>query len=591
MIQSIIFSLKVTWNVDKKRLLYELLYNIIKQFFNVFYGVYLLRIVLVNIETKKSIHTIIAVLLFMVFLNILFYLLNNYYKEVYLPCFDTKINEYIYEKTARTASSVPFDDYNQPDFLDKYKRIVENTGSKIQDIINSLGTLSGLVYALIMVAVYVVRVDVWAIFLAVFPLIYSYFISDRSEKYKFNLNQLITTPNRKKEFGRRVFYLPQYAKEIKITKISEVIKKIYDESVDEIINQYKTRGWKIAFLKFVELSISDVFIVMLPIAYVAIRMLTGASLMIGDFIGIAQSITYFSWDLEWFFDTVVDIKSASFYIKEYQNFMIEHDIKHKDNNIIFNNLDNDTFNEITFENVSYAYPGTPDGNYALENVTFSIKKGEKIAIVGENGAGKTTLVYLLINLLKCSKGNIKINGININEIDHETLKSFFGVVMQDFHLYPLSVRENVSVNGPLEDDKIWAALKHMKLDALISDLDQQLTHEFFDEGLELSGGQKQKLAITRAIANQYPFIIMDEPTSALDPISELEIYKLILQYASERTLVFISHRLATTHFVDRIFVLKNGKIIETGNHEQLMALKGYYYELYTAQSSQFKEIQ
>jgi ATP-binding cassette subfamily B protein len=587
MLQSIVFSLKLTWKVDKKRLLYELIYNIIKQVFNVFYGVYFLRIILVSIETEKNIHKVIAVLFFMLFLNILFYLVNNHYKEVYLPCFDTKIKEYLYENIAKTATSVTFDNYNQPDFIDKYKRIIENTGPKVQNIIFSLGTISGLLIALIMVAVYVVRVDIWAIFLSIFPLIYSYFISEKSEKYKFNLEQLNTTPNRKKDFCRRAFYLPQYAKEIKISKISEVINKMYVESVNEIVNNHKTKGKIIAFFNFVEFCISDVFIVMLPIAYVAVRMLTGSSLLIGDFIGIAQSITYFSWDLEWFFDTVVDIKSASFYIKEYQSFMNDHANVHIDFNPAINNLNNETFNEITFENVSYLYPGTHDGNYAIKDVSFSIKKGEKIAIVGENGAGKTTLIYLLINLLKCTNGIIKINGVDINKINTETLKNFFGIVTQDFHIYPLTIRENISINGPLEDNKVWDALKYMKLDTIITDLDQQLTHEFSDEGIELSGGQKQKLAITRVIANQYPFIIMDEPTSALDPVSELELYKLILQYASNRTLVFISHRLATTHFVDRILVMKNGKIIETGNHDQLMALKGYYYELYTTQSNQF----
>jgi len=143
--------------------------------------------------------------------------------------------------------------------------------------------------------------------------------------------------------------------------------------------------------------------------------------------------------------------------------------------------------------------------------------------------------------------------------------------------------------GPLDDEVLWAAIRKVGLQNRISDLDSPLTREFSDEGLELSGGEQQRLALTRVIANNYPFIILDEPTSALDPITEQEIYQLLFQAVSDKTLLFISHRLSTTRFVDRILVLKDGTIVEAGSHQELMEKNGYYHYLYTLQRNMYRE--
>lgn len=589
MLHAVSLSLNTAWKLDKLRVIYEILYNLIKQFFNVFYGVYFLRIILVYVETGRELLSIFFVLCFMLFVNLCFYLINNYFKEVYLPRFDVKLKQYVYEKTVTIASGIPYDVYNQPEFLDLYKRVLDNTAAGMKTVIESLGTMSGLIVALGMVAFYVVQVDVFAILLSIFPLIYSYFISEKSEIYRFKLKKITTLSERKKDYARRVFYLPQYAKELKMTSIAREIRRIYDEGTEEKIFQHKKIGKKIALLRFIELCIGDVFIVMLPVAYVACKVLLGSSLMIGDFIGIAQSITYFSWDLEWFFSMIVDIKSASLALGEYDEYIRKYTSGAEEKKEHLAVPDGSEPFSLVCEDVAYAYPGKPEGEYALHDVSFTVRQGEKIAVVGENGAGKSTLVYLLMHLLSSTKGAIRLNGRDLNDFSSEELKSFFGAVLQDFHLYPLSVRENISVNGPLDDETLWSAIHKVGLDDSITDLDLPLTREFSDEGLELSGGQQQRLALTRVIANGYPFIILDEPTSALDPITEQEIYRLIFEAAADKTLLFISHRLSTTRFVDRILVLKDGTIAEEGNHRELMEKKGYYHYLYTLQENMYRE--
>ncbi len=588
MLKAIGLSIKTAWKIDKTRVFYEIVYNLVKQFFNVFYGVYFLRTILVYVETGRDLYSIFLILCFMLTVNIIFYFLNNYFKEVYLPRFEIEINQYIYEKIVTRTSQVPYDLYLQPEFLDKYKRVLDNTVPNIQKILSALGTMSGLIIALFMVAAYIIQVDPFAILLSVFPLLYSYFISKKGEIYQFKLNQKTTHANRKKEYARRIFYLPQYAKEIKMTSISKAIQNIYDEAVKENIRQYKEIGKKITLFRFVELCIGDVFIIMLPVAYVAVRILMGSSFMIGDFIGIAQSITYFSWDLEWFFDMILEIMSASLYIGEYEAYMKAEEKEDIQEKSADESADLSSFS-LVCQDVAYAYSGSREGIYALHDIHLTIRQGEKIAIVGENGAGKTTLVYLLMHMLSCTKGTIRLNDRDLDDFAPDQLKRFFGVVLQDFHLYPLSVRENICVNGSIDDDTLWSAIHKMGLQGCITDLDVRLTKEFSDDGLELSGGQQQKLALTRVIANPYPFIILDEPTSALDPITEQEIYQMMFQAVTGKTLLFISHRLATTRFVDRILVLKDGTIIEEGSHQQLMDARGYYHSLYTLQENMYRE--
>lgn len=454
--------------------------------------------------------------------------------------------------------------------------------------------MCGLIVALSMVAVYVVRVDIFAILLSIVPLLFSCFISEKSEIYQFKLNKITTLSERKKDYARRVFYLPQYAKELKMTSISREVQRIYDEGTGEKVFQYKKIGRRIALLRFIEWCIGDVFIIMMPVVYVAVRALMGASLMIGDFVGIAQSITYFSWDLEWFFNMIVEIKSASLYIGEYEEYKKKYNPNEESEKVLEQEncptgMDEQTPFSLVCNNVAYAYHGMPEEEYALHDINITIQQGEKVAIVGENGAGKTTLVYLLMHILSSTKGTIQLNGKDLNDFAPDQLKNFFGAVLQDFHLYPLSVRENICINGPLDDEVLWAAIRKVGLQNRISDLDSPLTREFSDEGLELSGGEQQRLALTRVIANNYPFIILDEPTSALDPITEQEIYQLLFQAVSDKTLLFISHRLSTTRFVDRILVLKDGTIVEAGSHQELMEKNGYYHYLYTLQRNMYRE--
>lgn len=246
---------------------------------------------------------------------------------------------------------------------------------------------------------------------------------------------------------------------------------------------------------------------------------------------------------------------------------------------------------INFDNVSFKYPKSKEN--ILENCSFEIKNGETVALVGKNGAGKSTIVKLLCKFYKPTKGNIYINGININDIDTKTYYKILSPTFQDFRLFPFRISENISANLLDEitncqrekmDESFYLLNLKSWIEKLINKEDTFLTFLFSKNSVEPSGGIGQKLALSRSMVHEGKFFIMDEPTSALDPRSEQEIFEKMLDISKGQTSLFISHRLSSTKYADRIIVCDNKKITENGNHEKLMKDDGLYKKMYLSQA-------
>ena len=231
----------------------------------------------------------------------------------------------------------------------------------------------------------------------------------------------------------------------------------------------------------------------------------------------------------------------------------------------------------------------------LKDIHFTIHKGEKIAIVGLNGAGKTTLVKLMCGLYHATGGTVLLDGVDINMFGGEALFALYSVVFQDIYLLPVTIAENISMQRAEDIDwpKLERVAAHAGLDALVQTLTQgfatKLVKSVSPDAVDLSGGQKQRLAIARALYKNGQVVILDEPTSALDPIAESEIYEKYNELIQGKTAIFISHRLASTRFCDKIYLLEHGQIVESGTHDQLMAQGGRYAELYEVQSQYYQE--
>lgn len=261
--------------------------------------------------------------------------------------------------------------------------------------------------------------------------------------------------------------------------------------------------------------------------------------------------------------------------------------------MIYGNRELDLTNgfEIEFNNVSFKYPKSDI--YALKQINLKISNGEKLAVVGRNGSGKTTFIKLLCRLYDVDEGEILINGINIKEYTRDSLNKLYSIVFQDYKILSLTVADNISANDECDKDMLNSALDKANIKDRIEAMPQKektyLYKDLDNLGVEISGGEAQKLALARALYKNSPIVILDEPTAALDPIAENEIYSRFNSFVENKTAIYISHRLSSCAFCDRIAVFDNAELVETGTHNELISANGRYVELWNAQASYYLE--
>lgn len=255
------------------------------------------------------------------------------------------------------------------------------------------------------------------------------------------------------------------------------------------------------------------------------------------------------------------------------------------------NVNFDSVDSIEFKNVSFTYPSAEKST--INNMSFKVNKGENIAVVGENGAGKTTAVKLLCGLYYPTSGDILVNGKSSLDFSSDSYFNLFSAVFQDYYFMPMTIVENVCTTSDYDSERLYSAFEKAgianKINTLPDKEKSYMIKDVYKDAVDFSGGEKQKLLLAKAIYKNAPVLILDEPTAALDPIAENELYLKYNEMTSGKISFFISHRLSSTRFCDRILFIKDGRIAESGTHEELMALKGSYYRMYQIQSYYYKE--
>lgn len=251
-------------------------------------------------------------------------------------------------------------------------------------------------------------------------------------------------------------------------------------------------------------------------------------------------------------------------------------------------FDDDKF-EIEFKNVSFKYPASD--TYALQNVNLKIENSEHLAVVGRNGSGKTTFIKLMCRLYDVTDGEILINGVNIKEYSKESITKLYSVVFQDFKIFSIPLRDNICANEKYDGNRLYACLDNSNIADRVEHLpDRENTYLYKDidkNGVEISGGEAQKLALARALYKNSPVVILDEPTAALDPVAENEIYSRFNSFVQGKTAIYISHRLSSCVFCTRIAVFDKAHLVETGTHQELLNAGGKYSELWNAQAKYY----
>jgi len=386
-------------------------------------------------------------------------------------------------------------------------------------------------------------------------------------------------------FGKELYMNPEKAKDVRIYSQNTVAEKM----LDKLISHERDNQSDITKMALYP-AIAQIIIGLANAVcylFVAIKALFGA-FVVGD---IVQYVAVLSRLGEGLQELMYILSDNEVYCTHLQNLFEYLDLPnhmYQGSLTVEKRDDNEYY--VEFRNVSFRYPNTD--TYVLRHVNLKFKVGEKLAVVGMNGAGKTTFIKLMCRLYEPTEGEILLNGVNIKKYDYDEYMSIFSVVFQDFRLFSFSLGQNISASASYDSEKVIECLKKAgfaeRLNSLPNDLDTFLYKDIDADGVEISGGEAQKLALARALYKNTPFIILDEPTAALDPISEYEVYSKFNEITRTKTAIYISHRLASCRFCDKIAVFHEGNIIQIGSHEELLAdSKGKYYELWNAQAQYY----
>lgn len=483
-----------------------------------------------------------------------------------------------------------FKNTEDPEVLNKIKSVMNavmsnNTG--VEGVYHTLLGLFGRLTAFVGYISIVLFLSPWILLFLIINVLISYALTMRVKKYEYSQKEKAADKDRRTFYVFDTMYNFAYGKDIRIYDLKNILidkfKKFRGERID-ISNDVQEKQLKVKIVDVILLVIRECVVY----GYLIYNVLfTGMG--IGDFTMYFSTINGFGDWMKGILDDLAYIKAQNMYLDDMREFLeIKSEDKEKTRDIPI-----DSSYEIEFKNVSFKYPKTD--KYIYKNLSLKIKKGQRLAIVGINGAGKTTFVKLLCRLYEPTSGEILINGVNIKDFSKEEYYKILSVVFQDIKTFAFTVAENVSLENLEEVDRekvlhcIEKAGVGDKINSLQKGIDTSLLKILDGEGVELSGGENQKLALARALYKNGKIVILDEPTSALDAVAEYNIYKGFDELIGDKTAIYISHRLASTKFCDVIAFFENGEIVEYGTHEELLKKNGKYSDMFNIQAQYYKE--
>lgn len=549
----------------------------------------------------KNYNGAISLVFIMVFsiwlINMVYQACNQVFKQYADPSRDETR-----KRTARKTFKMEYEEFEKEDTLLAFRRIHNgeiSSGSvsdQLQNIYYFFERLVKIVFALAFLIILVVQavlgsrgnileiVLMTAILIALFGLSFwvNFIISQKINEQNVMINRQNEKGNAEGMYMGVVTENERYAKDFRLYGLQDYwLEKIKKIGIGRRFTEYgifvgRNRA-KFSFV--VQLLAGYIYI------YVSVMAMSG-SISTGDVLMYAGAIITMMTSVQDAILKYTEIGYNNEYLKLYEEF-IKRPNMHYDGTLPIEKRDDKRY-ELSFYNVSFKYPGSD--KYILKDINMTFNIGEKLALVGLNGAGKTTLIKLLLRLYEPTEGEIRLNGIDIGKYDYDEYVQIFSVVFQDFGIFDFPLDENIAASEDVDSARVKKVIDQVGLTELVNSLPDKehtlLYHENGD-GVALSGGEAQKLAIARALYKDAPFVILDEPTAALDPIAEAEIYENFDTLVGDKTAIYISHRMSSCKFCDRIVVINNGRIEEEGSHNSLMDKNGLYAKMYNTQANYY----
>lgn len=478
-----------------------------------------------------------------------------------------------------------------PETLNEIKIALKTVQSPMEGIglvILKLFSIPGNMIGFIVFSVILISLDpmIWG--MLVISMICSYLYAAKANKYQRSRKDELAGEERLSYYNSLRLADFQYGKDIRVYGLKELIldkKRKADSNVILITEAIQKRFFVAGVKEGILMAMREGVVY----GYLIIKILD-RSLTISDFVLYTFAMNGF---VTWMDTTIKDFSDVwlhSLYVSDFREFLKKSEEPYckKEINIPKKSEQYD----IVFDKVSFHYPGS--SREIFKDFTVHIKPGEKLALVGINGAGKTTLVKLLTRLYEPTGGRILVNGIDIREYDLEEYRSLFSVVFQDTKVFAFTIRENITMESDTKDEEKYQKVLiqsgiHEKIDSLEKKDETNLLKILDEKGIELSGGENQKLAMARALYKNGEIIIMDEPTAALDALAESKMYMEFDNLIKNKSAIYISHRLSSTRFCDNIAFIQNGELMEYGTHEELMELNRDYAKMFRMQAEYYKE--
>ncbi len=585
-ISNILFMLKIMFRISPWLVIGEIAQQLLRALPGRLISVIGLKYIIDEVtnggEIKNVIIGITVILLVLVFSEIL----NSLFFELFAHREREKLDLGIQSMLYKKAAKLDMEKYDDPGYYSDFILAVEMSSDNIKYMLTNVKHYIEEIVSFIAISAILVTIDPICLLIVLLSVVFFIPVGKYTGSLMMKRRKAVTEKHRKGDYFARLFYLRDYAGEIRTGGLYPLLDKRFEESADDIVKTQNKYIKKIDAIFFVQESVIQVlgFMVLLTL-YIGYQTLVTGNMSAGDFVATFNGAVQIGSGI--LFLTVYGVRNfteRAGMIEKYRIFMAE-ESKVPDGSDVAECGAPET---IEVNNLSFRYQGKDENT--LSDISFEIRPCEKIALVGYNGAGKTTLTNLLLRLYDASEGSIKIGGEDIRDVTVDSHRERFSAVFQDFQIFGATVGENVALEKDYDPERVMDALQKAGFSKeLPNGVDTILLREFDDDGLMLSGGEQQKIAIARAFYKNCPYIILDEPSANLDPVSEYELNKAISETCTDRTVVFISHRLSTTRHADRILMLENGRVVESGSHDELMEKDGKYAYMFRLQAEKYTE--
>lgn len=574
--------LKYLWWFAPSLIVWKTSLMFVNIFINITFNVLFIQYLVSSMEKGEDFNRVLVVIFLVAVMMLISSILDSFFEKYIEPIAKKKIHKGLHNIIFEKVTKIDLEKYDNTEFYNDYIWTLNQADERVIKSFYILIDFATAILTSFGMAVIATMLDVYMLIFAVLPILISVFTSTLISRRQYKYSDEVNPISRKKEYSRRVFYLQQYAKELRTFQIKNLILENFNNSVDQDIKIWKKHSRIFIGLSIIQKNAQTLFGFILMAIYLSYRIIVQKLFLASTFIALFNAVNNLIYSISSIFNVIPQLYQNGLFAEKIFNILDYQSVIELNRGEYV-----EPFQQLEFKNVGFNYP-TSERN-VLNNINFLIRKGDKIAFVGKNGAGKTTLVKLIMRLYQSSSGEIFYNGKTLDNLNVYGYRDKIATIFQDFQLYALTLGQNILMKKLCEDDDttVQKILEDSKLSDLRNKIHMNITKEFDQNGIVLSGGQGQKVAIARTLAKNSEIIIMDEPSSALDPLSEEEILKTIFLNHGDKTIIFISHRLSNIQNFDCIYFLDDGYITEMGSHDELMKLKGKYYEMYNTQAKKY----